>query len=196
MPVLMHTIQAMRRALPSSSISIVLSPDSRQLWDDLCRQHHFDSPAIVDGGETRWHSVRNAIDAIPSTFHGIILVHDGARPIAAPDMVRRVTDAAAQHAAAIPATPVTDSLRIIDDNGNSQAVERARYRAVQTPQAFDADILRQAYDLPFSSSFTDDASVVEALGQHVTIVDGDHRNIKITHSRDIDIAEIYLNETR
>ena len=192
----MRAIDAMRRAVPDAAITVVLSPDNCELWSELCRRHMFDSPAIVDGGETRWHSVRNALDSIPADRHGIVLVHDGARPLAPADMVRRVVDAAIGSHAAIPAIAVTDSLRVIDDSGDSHAVERSRYRAVQTPQGFDTDLLRHAYRQPFSSTFTDDASVVEATGSRVALVEGDHRNIKITHSRDIDIAATYLDETR
>lgn len=196
-PVLMHTIEHMRQAMPHSRIIVVLSSDFVDYWAELCQKHDFASPAIVVGGDSRWKSVKNALDSIandvtPST---IITVHDGARPIVDPKMVTRVIDAARQHSGAIPAIAVTDSLRMIDNDGNSRPVNRAMFRAVQTPQAFNGQQLFKAYSLPYQSDFTDDASVMAAAHfDDIVLVEGSPSNIKITHPNDIEIAKIYLNQ--
>ena len=193
-PVLMHTVTAMRRALPGARVVLVLSPAMTDYWRELCRSHNFDSPEVVTGGATRWESVSNAVTACaPYAPGSIVLVHDGARPVVPAGVVRGVVDGARNHGAAIPAVPVTDSLRHLNADGTSQPVDRAQFRAVQTPQGFDAALLLRAYRLPYSPAFTDDASVVAAAGSSVVIVPGSPLNIKITNPGDIDVAALYLN---
>lgn len=194
-PVLMHTIEAIRRATDNAAITLVLSHDMRNFWAELCSQHNFQSPQVVDGGATRWHSVKNAIEAIKSADADIIMVHDGARPIVDTETVQRLIAAADSTGAAIPVTAVTDSLRVLAEPNapTGKAVNRALYRAVQTPQAFRATTLIEAYNLPYTTLFTDDASVVEAAGKAVTLVEGSPQNIKITNPGDIEIAELYLS---
>lgn len=193
-PVLMHAIDAMRRALPGARLAVVISREMESLWHELCEEHRFDSPQIVYGGATRWESVANALSALGITgdTDGIVAIHDGARPLPSPDMTRRVIDVASRHHGAIPATAVTDSLRVIDPaTGTSHPVDRSLYRAVQTPQAFPAKLLADAYHLPYNPAFTDDASVMMAAGYgDIALVEGDPCNIKITHPADIEIAAI------
>lgn len=195
-PVLMHTIDRFRSAMPETRIIIVLNHDHMQLWEGLCRLHNFKSPAIVFGGKTRWESVKNAIVGIelPSLGKSIVMVHDGARPIVSSGLLERVVTAASTATGVIPVVPVSDSLRELMPDGTSSPADRARFRAVQTPQAFDGRLLLEAYRLPYSDTFTDDASVMAAAGHPDTLlVDGDPRNIKITHPDDIKIAELYLD---
>ena len=191
-PVLMHTIENMRKALPDSHIVLVLNKDFIDYWAELCEEYSFVSPSIVEGGDTRWQSVKNAIDKIPADAQ-VITVHDGARPIVNADMVARLIDALDSAHGAIPVVSVTDSLRQINESG-STPVDRSLYKAVQTPQAFHADKLVEAYSLPFDATFTDDASVLAALGYDVTLVEGDTNNIKITNPLDIEIAQLYLRQ--
>lgn len=191
-PVLMHTIENMRKALPDSHIVLVLNKDFIDYWAELCEEYSFVSPTIVEGGDTRWQSVKNAIDKIPADAQ-VITVHDGARPIVNADMVARLIDALDSAPGAIPVVSVTDSLRQINESG-STPVNRSLYKAVQTPQAFHADKLVEAYSLPFNATFTDDASVLAALGYDVILVEGDTNNIKITNPLDIDIAQLYLRQ--
>lgn len=194
-PVLMHTIRALREALPEAALHLVISPEAEPLWAELCAEHGFESPATVMGGSTRWESVRNAVEAIEANDGDIVMVHDGARPIVPAQMVRCLADAIDEGAAgAIPVVAVTDSLRHLDDGGASHSVDRSRLVAVQTPQAFRADVIKSAYGLPFSPLFTDDASVVEAAGYGAPVlVEGSPFNIKITHPLDIEVAELYIN---
>ena len=191
-PVLMHTIENMRRALPQSQIVLVLNRDFVDYWTELCVKYSFISPKVVEGGDTRWQSVKNAIDEIPADAQ-VITVHDGARPIVDSMMVERLISALDDAVVAIPVVSLTDSLRQIVESG-STPVDRSLYKAVQTPQAFHADKLIEAYSLPFDATFTDDASVLAALGYDVALVEGDTYNIKITNPLDIEIAQLYLRQ--
>ena len=144
------------------------------------------------GGDSRWQSVKNAVDTIPREAE-VITVHDGARPIVDRMMVERLIAALDDAPGAIPVVSVTDSLRRVNEQG-SAPVDRSQYKAVQTPQAFHADKLVAAYSLPFNPTFTDDASVMAALGNDVALVEGDTYNIKITNPLDIEIAQLYLRQ--
>lgn len=185
-PVLMHTIDAFLNVLPHQNIILVLDRDMVALWENMCRTHHFCSPAIVYGGQTRAESVKNGLEAIPADA-GVALVHDGARPFVTPDVIRRVIAGAADSDGAIPCVALTDSIRSLTDaNGHSRSEDRSRFVAVQTPQGFIARILRDAYSRPLLPTHTDDASVVESAGyRDIRIVEGDAANIKITYRRDL-----------
>lgn len=191
-PVLMHTIENMRVALPDSHIVLVLNKDFVDYWAELCEQYSFESPRVVVGGDSRWQSVKNAVDTIPREAE-VITVHDGARPIVDRMMVERLIAALDGAPGAIPVVSVTDSLRRVNEQG-SAPVDRSQYKAVQTPQAFHADKLVEAYSLPFNPTFTDDASVMAALENDVALVEGDTYNIKITNPLDIEIAQLYLRQ--
>lgn len=191
-PVLMHTIENMRVALPDSHIVLVLNKDFVDYWAELCEQYSFESPCVVVGGDSRWQSVKNAIDTIPDDAE-VITVHDGARPIVDRMMVERLIAALNDAPGAIPVVSVTDSLRQLNEQG-SVPVDRALYKAVQTPQVFQAEKLIEAYSLPFTPTFTDDASVMAAMGNEVALVEGDTYNIKITNPLDIEIAQLYLRQ--
>jgi 2-C-methyl-D-erythritol 4-phosphate cytidylyltransferase len=188
----MHTIDNMRDALPESHIILVLNVDFVDYWAELCEKYSFTSPAVVVGGDSRWQSVKNAIDTIPADAE-VITVHDGARPFVDKMMVHRLIKALGESVGVIPVVSITDSLRQINENG-SIPVDRAKYCAVQTPQVFRADKLVEAYSLPFDATFTDDASVMAAKGYAVSLVEGDTYNIKITHPLDIEIAQLYLRQ--
>lgn len=195
-PVLMHTIEAFRKATPDGMILLVLAPDMIQYWHRLCQEHGFDSPRIAEGGATRWQSVKNAVDSLADAPPGeIVLVHDGARPLVEPQLIRRAASYAVNTDGALPAVPVTDSLRRLDENEvTSEPVDRSLYRAVQTPQAFALWRLRQAYALPYDKAFTDDASVMAAAGFcNLVLLPGSPRNIKITNPVDLAIAEVLIN---
>lgn len=163
------------------------------LWRELCLKHEFRLPHnIVAGGQTRFHSVKNGLAVSPEA--DIILVHDGVRPFADDKVIEDVIVAAQKHGAAIPAVPVVDSLRQLNGSGGeSVAVDRSAYRAVQTPQGFRGRLLREAYALPYDGRFTDDASVVELSGLgKVVLTEGNAANIKITTPADMAVAQILL----
>lgn len=192
-PVLMHTIDALRDALPEAGMTIVISAEEQDRWQQLCVDYNFDSPTVAFGGGSRWESVKNGLNTIPAdTPPGtIVLIHDGARPLVDTQTIKRVVGAAINTDGAIPAIPVSDSLRKLTDDGvRSEAVDRAEFRAIQTPQGFALWRLREAYSLPFEKGFTDDASVMAAAGfANIVLVEGSPENIKITNPRDLVIAE-------
>lgn len=189
-PILMRTIDRFREALPGVSIVLVLPREQHELWSELCREHGFSAGCpVADGGETRFHSVRNGLSLIPEGAQGIVGVHDGVRPFASVATIRACYEAARIHGAAIPVTQVVETLR----HAGGHTVPRSDYRLVQTPQAFDLGLLRRAYAQPYRDAFTDDASVVEAAGAEVTLVEGNRENIKITTPFDLAVAEAVLS---
>lgn len=191
-PVLMRTLELFEGEV--SRIILVLPEDHIPFWQELCEQYHFTLPHTVAlGGETRFHSVRSGLSHLPQA--GLVAVHDGVRPLVSNALIRRSFEEAERSGAALPACPVTDSLRLRQDEGKSEAVDRSRYVAVQTPQTFDLARLQQAYEQAYSPLFTDDASVYEAasLGS-ITLVAGEETNIKLTTPRDLLLAELLLRE--
>lgn len=193
-PVVMHAIERFRETLPDSETVIVVSSEMVEFWQQLCRDYGFESPRIVTGGASRSESVRNGIEAL-SLKKGTVMVHDGARPLVDPQTILNVAEAMEKGVdGALPVVPVTDTIREITEAGQSVTVDRGRYRAVQTPQAFDLEKLTEAYSLTTGTSFTDDAGAMEAAGYtDIRMVDGNVDNIKITNPRDIAIAEAILN---
>lgn len=198
-PVLMHSIDAMLAVCLPENLRIVIAGDCLELWQKLSEASPlYASLRTVCGGTSRWQSVHNGLASLPPTAPGdIVLIHDGARPVVPPEVVRAVAEAAATRYAAVPAVAVTDSLRCLDDDGTSHAVDRSRYYAVQTPQGFDLEMLRLAYAAPYSPTYTDDASVFEAaFDTPVALVPGSPENIKITYSGDIERATEILSTRR
>lgn len=195
-PLLMTTIERMRSVSDGAAILLVLSEGFVDWWADECRECGFVSPPVVVGGATRWHSVKNALAALPEGVD-IVTVHDGARPVVTARVVESVVSAVASGAhGAIPVVPVTDSLRCVDADGGSHAVDRSGFRAVQTPQGFRADELVAAYSRDYRPEFTDDASVMEHAGYSpLQLVDGDPANIKVTHPFDMAVAAMLLDVT-
>ena len=189
-PILMRTIDCFHQYSDDIRIILVLPEAHRKYWQELCAEYHFDTPhEIVQGGETRFHSVSNGLAAIPDDATGTVGIHDGVRPFVAAEVISRCYDAARAHGAAIPVMPVTDTLRHIDSATTGHNVLRTDYRIVQTPQVFDIALLKRAFTQPFREEFTDDASVVEAMGCSVEMVEGNRENIKITTPFDLKIAE-------
>lgn len=192
-PVLMHTVIRLARSMPAANITIVLSEAYVTYWERMCEIYGFVSPRVVVGGETRWESVRNAVNSLGAAPDDIIMVHDGVRPMVETKMMHRILDAMKDAAAVIPVVPLTDSLRELEGDTGSHAIDRSQLVAVQTPQAFRAENIIEAYKLDYRPEFTDDASVFEAAGYgSPALVDGSSTNIKITRPRDIDIAALFM----
>ena len=190
-PVLMHTLEAFHRYDDSIQLILVLPASQLNAWKKLCLKHAFLLPhQIVSGGETRYNSVLNGLSQIKTP--ALIAVHDGVRPFVSNGTIKRCFDEAEKHGSAIPVIDIVDSIRQIKKTG-SQSVDRSNYKLVQTPQVFDSEILKKAYEQDFSALFTDDASVVEALGLKITLVEGNRENIKITTAFDLVLAETVLS---
>lgn len=192
LPVVAHTINTFSEALPGAEIVIVLPEEHIPLWRNLAARFDIAVHRCIAGGKERFHSVKNGLDALSEEVE-YVAVHDGVRALATKKMILRVQLAAEETEAAIPVTEVVDSYRRVDGS-DSYIVPRSELRIVQTPQTFSAALLRRAYEQPFSDKFTDDASVVEALGAKITLVEGERRNIKLTTPEDMAIAERLLEE--
>lgn len=185
-PVLMHTIEAFREALDDVQIVLVLPAEQHDYWLKLCKDYNFRSPELIaTGGETRFHSVKNGLALLPEDDEAVVGVHDGVRPFVSRDTIQRCFGTAAEGKAVVPVVPVVETLRQILPDGSSITRPRNEFRLVQTPQTFPLALLKQAYEQPYSEVFTDDASVVEAMGKGITMVEGNRENIKLTTPADL-----------
>jgi 2-C-methyl-D-erythritol 4-phosphate cytidylyltransferase len=189
-PLLMHSIGAFSLAFPDISMVLVLPPGQFTSWQKLCDQYSFKQPhQLVVGGETRFHSVKNALSVIDGD--GLVAIHDGARPLVSESLIRSAFLTAGQMGNAIPVINLNESVRILSGDTNL-AVNREVYRVVQTPQVFHAATIKNAYEQEFRECFTDDATVAESMGEIIHLIDGDPVNIKITHPYDLAAAEVLL----
>lgn len=192
-PILMHTIRAFYDALGEHQIVVVLPSEHITIWCELCEKHSFDiEHEVVAGGKSRFYSVKNGLSIVEKDID-VVLVQDGVRPFVTERLIHDMITAARLYGAAVPCMAQVDSLREVCDENRSVIVDRNRYVRVQTPQAFDKKLLIEAYLQPFDLSFTDDASVVEALGSgEIHLVLGDERNLKITSPLDMVVAEAII----
>ena len=193
LPVLMRTMLRFREYSPDLQIILVLPKAQQDYWQSLCRQYQFNVPYLLaDGGQTRFHSVQNGLALIPDDAQGVVGVHDGVRPFVSVDVIRRCFETARERKAVIPVIPVVETLRHVTEGTKP----RDEYRLVQTPQVFDVQLLKAANRQPYRDAFTDDASVVEAYGVMVTLVEGNRENIKITTPGDLNMAEAVISNNR
>ena len=185
-PILMHTIEAFRKALNGIEIILVLPADQHEYWQKLCQDYNFCSPELIaKGGETRFHSVKNGLELLPDDEDAVVGIHDGVRPFVSKETIQRCYATAAGGRAVVPVVPVVETIRQILPDGKSITRPRDEYRLVQTPQTFPLVMLKKAYEQPYSETFTDDASVVEAMGEEILMVEGNRENIKITTPSDL-----------
>jgi 2-C-methyl-D-erythritol 4-phosphate cytidylyltransferase len=186
-PVLMHTLKVFNGWNPDTEIILVLPEEQKDYWSMLCKELNFNIPhQIVFGGETRFHSVKNALQGIKED--GWVAVHDGVRPLVTHKVITDCFSAAQQFGAAIPVVPMIESVREISNENESQPFNREKLCIVQTPQVFKTDILIKSYEQTYNKLFTDDASVVEAAGYKVQLVSGNRENIKITTPVDLSVV--------
>lgn len=190
-PVLMRTLEAFHACNREIQLIVVLPHSQQEFWRTLCREHRFTLPhVVVDGGETRFHSVKNGLALVEDP--ALVGVHDGVRPFVSREVIDRCYGLAAEKRAVIPVIGVVETVRRMEGE-KSVTVSRDDYRLVQTPQVFDAELLKAAYDQPYTPHFTDDASVVEAWGASVTLTPGNRENIKITTPFDLKIAAALID---
>ncbi len=191
-PVLLHTAQKFINAIPGINLIIALPKKLHLEWSELCDKHNFKfSHQVIEGGETRYHSVKNGLSLVPENC--IVGVHDAARPLVTELLIINLFETAQQKGSACPAIPVTETIREVVD-GNNRSVDRTKYFIIQTPQCFQSSLLKKAFLLPYQSTFTDDASVLEATGEKINLIDGDRNNIKITTAQDLIIAEVLIQK--
>lgn len=191
-PVLMRTLETFYRYDQNIELILVLPVDQQEYWKHLCVEYRFTLPhRIADGGETRFHSVRNGLELVDGS-EGWVAVHDGVRPFVAQEVIARCFEKVQEKEAVIPVVPVVETVRHLLPEGGSETVSRDEYKLVQTPQVFSVRLLKQAYAQSYMSAFTDDASVVEALGYAVELVEGNRENIKLTTPFDLTVAEALI----
>lgn len=190
-PILARSINRMHEALPAAEIVVVLPEEHVELWKNIAARFDVARHKIALGGKERFHSVKNGLAALSDEV-AIVGIHDAVRPLASKKLIIKLFLEAENNTAVIPVVAPIDSYRIVEGD-NSRIIDRSALRMVQTPQVFQAEALRKAYEQPFSSTFTDDASVMEAAGHKVTLVEGERENIKITTPSDMLIAEAIIN---
>lgn len=189
-PVLMRTIEAFHSYDTSIHVILVLPVSQQEYWKELCCTYKFELPHdIADGGQTRFHSVKNGLALVEG--NGTVGVHDGVRPFVSQEVISRCYSEAEVKHAVIPVIGVVETVRRLDDT-ESVTVPRDQYRLVQTPQVFDVALLQKAYQQEYAEMFTDDASVVESLGVRVHLVEGNRENIKLTTPFDLKLAEMLI----
>ena len=191
-PVLMRTLERFREYSEDIQIILVLPEAQQDYWHQLCQEYHFDVEyTLANGGQTRFHSVQNGLAKVPDDAIGVVGVHDGVRPFPSIEVIRNCYTTAREKKAVIPVIPVVETVRHLEGE-QSKTVPREAYRLVQTPQTFDIQLLKAANRQPYNDGFTDDASVVEAFGYDITLVEGNRENIKITTPYDLKIAEVLI----
>ena len=189
-PVVARTINIFAEALPGAEIVVVLPEEHIAMWKNLAARFDVAVHKCVAGGAERFHSVKAGIEALSEDVTSIA-VHDGVRALVTKRLIIRAALAIEDNDAVIPVIEVVDSYRRVEQGG-SMILPRSELRIVQTPQIFKSSILRKAYTQEFDQAFTDDASVVEAMGIKITLVDGERTNIKLTTPEDMEWAEWML----
>ncbi len=200
-PLLVHCLTMLEQTQMVRQAIVVLAPEEAEDGGSLLvsyQEKYFPNLPfkIALGGSERQDSVANALIAVPKDAE-YIAVHDGARPFAGRDVFARTLAMAKKYGAAIAAVPVKNTIKVIDDNGLVVSTPvRAMLKAVQTPQIFRAQLLRQAYAFlqAHPTAVTDDASVVELLGNKVAVAEGRYENIKVTTPEDLILAEYFLKQ--
>jgi 2-C-methyl-D-erythritol 4-phosphate cytidylyltransferase len=188
-PILMHPIEQFYKYSSAIRLIVVLPKEQLATWRELCKEYDFTVfHMTVPGGASRFASVKNGLDAVMG--NGLVAVHDGVRPFVETETIKAAFNAAANYGSGVVAVSPKDSIRELTPEG-SIAVPRANYKLVQTPQIFTSEVLKKAYEQPEQVYFTDDASVVESIGESITLVEGSYRNIKITTPEDLILAEAF-----
>lgn len=187
-PILFHTLRKFDSA--GCQLILVMNPTYIDFWKSLCIERGFDlQHEIVPGGSTRAESVKNGIHLTDDNT--LIAVHDAVRPLVTINLIDQLFKDANIHGAAIPVVEVKDSLRQITSSG-SVAIVRSNYKIVQTPQVFASELLKKAFNVEGYEKFTDEASLVEASGVKIHLIQGEETNIKITNPIDLIVAETFL----
>jgi len=190
-PIILHTLEAFNRYSEKIIVVLVLPEDDFPIWNELVKKHSFDRSIILQkGGDTRFQSVKNGLDKVEGP--GLVAIHDGVRPLVSEDIIGASFRLAAVHQSAVAAVRLKESIRMTDQD-NTKAMDRSRFRLIQTPQTFDIDLIKQAYKLKEDASMTDDASVAEKSGHLISLFEGSYENIKITTQDDLIVAEALLN---
>ena len=191
-PILWYTLRAFIEAFHDISIILVLPKDYIKAGEQLVEEMNIkEQTTLVIGGETRFHSVQNGIQQVKDP--AVVFVHDGVRCLITPNLIQRCFEQAIEKGSAIPAVTCTDSVRILN-NHSHETINRDQVKIIQTPQTFLSSILIPAFNLPYHEYFTDEATVVEAFGEPVYLIEGEYANLKITRPTDLLLANAILDE--
>lgn len=192
-PILIHTLEKFKQTIPSIEIILALPENQIDFWEGLFYKYELPKVPhqILKGGETRFHSVKNALALVKE--NSIVAIHDGVRPLVSTQTIEDCFAEAEKKGNAIPVIDVIDSLRKVHKEEN-EAVPRSCYKIVQTPQCFRSELILKAYQQEFDAAFTDDASVLEKFGETINLVEGNRENIKITTAEDLIFAEALINK--
>ena len=186
----MHTLEKFIAFDGSIKLIAALPGNQFRYWETLIKKYAFGIPhTLVEGGETRFFSVRNGLKYLDAP--GLVAIHDGVRPFVSIDTIKRCFESALKYGNAIPVISPADSLRLVTDQG-SIPVNRQNVKQIQTPQVFDTELIRKAYLQEYLPEFTDDATVLEKTGEKINLVEGNRENIKITNPEDLFFAETLL----
>ncbi|MBI1768314.1 MAG: 2-C-methyl-D-erythritol 4-phosphate cytidylyltransferase [Bacteroidetes bacterium] len=201
-PILLHTIEAFFKYSEKISVVLVLPENDFGIWKSICEKFSFTKPILLQkGGETRFQSVKNGLNKIEG--EGLVAIHDGVRPLVSSDLIGASFRLAAVHGSAVAAVRLKESIRVTDQaslpegssasrQDNTKAVDRSQYRLIQTPQTFNLQLIKKAYQIKEDPSLTDDASVAEKSGHKISLFEGSYQNIKITTPEDLMVAETLL----
>lgn len=192
-PILLHTIEAFYRYSEHLTIILVLPEDDFDTWRSITQKFNFNRKIILQhGGDTRFQSVKNGLERIEG--EGLVAIHDGVRPLVRPDIIGASFRLAAVHKNAVAAVRLKESIRMTDQD-NTKAMDRSKFRLIQTPQTFDVQLIKQAYQIKEDPSLTDDASVAERAGHIISLFEGSYENIKITTPEDLIVAEALIQRS-
>jgi 2-C-methyl-D-erythritol 4-phosphate cytidylyltransferase len=189
-PILLHTLEAFFEYSRDITVVLVLPENEFGIWESICQQYNVRYPLVLQkGGETRFQSVKNGLDKMEGD--GLVAIHDGVRPLVSADLIGASFRLAAVHGSAVAAVRLKESIRETDQD-TTKAVDRSRYRLIQTPQTFHLSLIKKAYQQKEDPSLTDDASVAERAGHKISLFEGSYENIKVTTPEDLVIAEALL----
>lgn len=190
-PILYHTIKAFFQSFEDIKIIVVL-PKEFLKENDYTNSlaENINEIQFIAGGKSRFESVKNGLNAIENN-EGIVFIHDGVRPFISKNLIENCFNKAKEKGNAIPCVSIKDSLRIIEKNENKY-LDRESVKAIQTPQTFQISIIKKAFEQEYNPSFTDEATVLESIGEKINLIEGAEENIKITTPFDLQIAEIIL----
>lgn len=190
LPILAHSIKAFYEFDQTIQVIVTLPKEWITYWESKVKEIKFEVPhQIVAGGEERFHSIRNALSY---TTGEQIAIHDGVRPFVSKETISRCFAGLTNFKAVIPVLPLKDSIRIVNDK-ESKASDRLIFRLVHTPQCFHAEVLYRAYQQAYAVNITDDATLVEQIGESIHLVESNEENIKITTPSDLLFAQFMIN---
>lgn len=191
-PLIIHTLQVFVQAIPDIEFIVVINPKMQKLWKLIMSRFHVANCITADGGPERFHSVKNGMAKI-SDANSLVAIHDAVRPFVSQEVILLAFKEAEYFGNAVPVMSINESVRIKNGSLN-EPIDRTQLYKVQTPQCFKTELIKKAYMQNFDEKFTDDAIVLESIGERIHLINGNIENIKITQPSDLMIAEAFLKK--